>query len=165
MLSGINAAWAALNATQTVDFNWTTCMLLSLNAGRGRNKSLVTGELQPTKGSIMKSLQRLTRFAIPALLLPLVVAESALAQDCSKIEQKAQRIQSEIPERFTAVDVDRDGRVTRDELAGAHPNLVRHFDQFEAVKKQGYFTLTQAQDYARNRAAKRLEACRKNSGA
>jgi hypothetical protein len=46
----------------------------------------------------------------------------------------------------------------------AHPNLVKHFDQFAAVKKQGYFTLSQAQDFARSQAAKRLDACRKNSG-
>lgn len=67
-----------------------------------------------------------------------------------------QDMRSKITARFSAADVDHDGKLTREEAAKM-PMVARNFDQIDKTKK-GYVTLEDLQAFARERAAARQAA-------
>jgi hypothetical protein len=63
-----------------------------------------------------------------------------------------QDVRSKISDRFSAADVDHNGKLTREEAAAKMPRVARNFDQIDKTHK-GFVTLDDVQAFARERAA------------
>jgi EF hand len=88
----------------------------------------------------------------------------AHAADCNRLKERVAQIESEIPDRFAKADADRDGHISREELAAAYPKLAKHFDRSRKAAEQGYFTLAQAKAAAKEHGAARIKACEARGG-
>ena len=89
------------------------------------------------------------------MALALAAASAAvLAQAPAAPDKQAMR--ARISARFSAADVDRDGKLTREEAAKM-PMVARNFDQIDKTGK-GYVSLEDIQAFARERAAARQAA-------
>ena len=85
-----------------------------------------------------------------------LAAASAAAFAQAPAAPDKQDMRARISTRFSAADVDHDGKLTREEAAKM-PMVARNFDQIDKTKK-GYVTLEDLQAFARERAAARQAA-------
>jgi len=89
-----------------------------------------------------------TRLHKPLAILVIVAmipATAALAQSADA--GRAAQMQAELQKRFTAADVNGDGRLTRDEAKGKMPLVFKHFDEIDAAHS-GSVSMADIQAYA-----------------
>lgn len=79
-----------------------------------------------------------------ALLLAVAVSGCARAQGA-----RAARAMEQVDQRFAAADLDRDGRLSREEARQGMPWVERNFDAIDTARS-GTITLAQLKAYARN---------------
>ena len=94
----------------------------------------------------------------PATALWLVLAmgrATAFAQTTAVPD--AQQVRNKVAERFTAADVNHDGKLTREEAQAKMPMVARNFDQIDKTQR-GYVTLEDIQAFSREKIAQRRAA-------
>lgn len=68
-----------------------------------------------------------------------------------------QQMRAKTTERFATADVNRDGKLTREEAETKMPMVARNFDQIDRAHK-GYVTLDDIQAFSREKMAERRAA-------
>jgi Ca2+-binding EF-hand superfamily protein len=84
-------------------------------------------------------------------------AGAAQAQAQAPGTGRAQRMQAELQQRFTAADANGDGRLTKDEAKDKMPFVYRHFDEIDTAHS-GAVTLADIAAFARTQRAARKTA-------
>jgi hypothetical protein len=92
-----------------------------------------------------------------AMLVLCIVSAAAQAQgvppqgaDSARVERMIGQLQT----RFATANTTHDGKLTRAQAQAGMPMVAQHFDEID-VQKQGYVTLTQIEDFMRQKAAAR----------
>jgi len=99
--------------------------------------------------SMNRRIQQGALLAVFALGGAVALAQTSAAPAAPS---EAQDVRTKISERFTAADVDHNGKLTREEAAAKMPRVARNFDQIDKTHK-GFVTLDDVQTFARERAA------------
>jgi hypothetical protein len=93
-----------------------------------------------------------------ALLALCIVSAAASAQSmppqASSNDARTERAIAQLQTRFTNANVTHDGKLTRAQAEAGMPKVAQHFDEID-TQRNGYVTLTQIEDFMRQREAAR----------
>ena len=89
----------------------------------------------------------------PALWLVLAICSATAFAQTTAVPD-AQQVRNKVAERFTAADVNHDGKLTREEAETKMPMVARNFDQIDKTQR-GYVTLDDIQAFSREKLARR----------
>jgi hypothetical protein len=101
--------------------------------------------------------KRFFEAASASLSAPLLVATISIgisAQAAEPTPAQIEQLRSQLNERFTKADVNKDGKLSKEEAKGKMPRVYDNFEKIDVAKK-GYVTQQQIMDYASAEAAKR----------
>ncbi len=89
-----------------------------------------------------------SRFTRPlvAFIAVLGVSATAIAQPTTPTPAQIQQVRTMLAERFAKADVNKDGKLTKEEAKGVMPRVYEYFDKIDTAKR-GYLTRQQIEDF------------------